>query len=91
MKTKILLLIMIMSSHLLLAQNIDSTKVDIFDMSLEELLDIEINVASTKGNNIFSAPSSVTVVTKEDIERFGFSTVTEVLQSIAGFSVERTV
>jgi len=90
MKTKILLLIMIMSSHLLLAQNNDSTKVDIFDMSLEELLDIEINVASTKGNNIFSAPSSVTVVTKEDIERFGFSTVTEVLQSIAGFSVERT-
>jgi len=90
MKTKILLLIFIMSCNILVAQNDDSTKVDIFDMSLEELMNLEINVASTKGDNIFTAPSSVTVVTKEDIDRFGFSTVAEVLQSIAGFSVERT-
>lgn len=90
MKRKILLIILITSCNLLLAQNNDSTKIDIFDLSLEELMNLEISVASTKGDNIFSAPSSVTLITREDIERYGFSTVTEVLQSVAGFCVERT-
>ena len=90
MRTKISILIILMSCNVLFAQNNDSTNINLFDLSLEELMKIEIKIASTKGDNIFSAPSSVTVISKEDIELYGFSTVSEVLQSVAGFSVERT-
>lgn len=90
MKTRILLLMLLISCNLLIAQKTDTASINLFDLSLEELLNLEITVASTKGDNYFTTPSTVTVITKDDIERFGFSALTEVLQSVPGFSVERT-
>lgn len=69
-----------------------TTRTDIFELNIEELLnlDVNLNVASTKGDNVFTSPSSVTVITKEDIERYSYTSVSEALQTVAGFSVERT-
>src|SRR5512133_3055628 len=61
-------------------------------MSLEELLNLQVSieVASTKGDNLFTSPSTVTVISKDDIRKYGYSSITEALQTVAGLSVERT-
>lgn len=71
----------------------DTTKTPInplLEMTLEELINLDVEVASTKADNIFKIPSTVTVVSKEEIERYNFISVSELIQSLAGFSVERT-
>ena len=52
--------------------------------------DIDVQVASTQSENIFNAPSSVSVIDKEMIEQYNFSSVAEAIQTISGMSVTRT-
>jgi len=60
---------------------------NIYDYSLEELLNIEICTAAKCEQRIMEAPSSVTIITSEDIERYGYQTLEDVLKSIGGFYV----
>jgi len=57
---------------------------DIEDFSLEELLDVEITTAGKQVQKISDVPASVVVVTRDEIERYGYQTLTEVLESIPG-------
>ena len=57
------------------------------DMSLEELMDIPIYGVSKYPQKLSEAPASVTVVTREDIKRYGYRTLSDVLRSVPGFFV----
>lgn len=57
---------------------------DIEDFSLEELLDVEITTAGKQAEKIGEIPASVVLVTREDIETYGYQSLTEVLQNIPG-------
>lgn len=58
------------------------------DLSLEELVDVEIVVAASKHEQkIKQAPSSVTIITSNDIKKYGYRTLADVLKSIRGFYV----
>ncbi len=61
------------------------------DMSLEELLDIPITVASKSEEKLSDASSSVTVFTRAQIEDMGFSTLEELLNFVPGFQTVRDV
>ena len=59
-------------------------------MSLEQLLGVEVESvfgASKALQKITEAPASVTVVTAEDIERFGWRTLADVMRNVRGFYV----
>lgn len=56
-----------------------------FDMSLEELMDVEIYSASKYSQKSSQAPSSVTVITSREIQLYGYRNITEVLRSVPGF------
>lgn len=60
---------------------------DLFNMSLEELLNVEIVSASKKAENIFDAPLSSTSLTKEEIEKSGAESIMEALRLIPGVIV----
>jgi iron complex outermembrane receptor protein len=57
------------------------------DLSLEELMDVEVSGASRFEQPETQAPASVSVVTAEEIRRLGWRTMAEVLRSVRGFYV----
>jgi iron complex outermembrane receptor protein len=61
------------------------TQQDILGIQLVDLLDVKISTAAKYEQAISEAPASVTIITSEDIERYGYRTLDEVLMSIRGF------
>ncbi|MBI4511522.1 MAG: TonB-dependent receptor [Deltaproteobacteria bacterium] len=64
---------------------------DIVALDLEELLLVkQITVSSSKEENVFTSPSTVTVIDRKTIELYGFTSVAEAVSTLAGVSVQRT-
>jgi outer membrane receptor for ferrienterochelin and colicins len=62
----------------------------IADITLEQLTSIEVNTvfgASRYLQRVTDAPSAVTIVTHEEIERFGYQTLADILRGVRGFYV----
>ena len=60
------------------------------DKSLEDLMSVEVGTvfgAARREQRVTEAPSSVTIVTAEDIRTFGWRTLAEALSSVRGFYV----
>ncbi len=58
---------------------------ELIGMSLVELLQIEVDVASKSSETIFDAPSSITVYTRQELLNMGITSVEEALNYIPGF------
>jgi outer membrane receptor protein involved in Fe transport len=58
-----------------------------FKLPLDELLATPINTAAKYDQTLSSVAASVTVITSDEIERYGWTSLPEVLESIPGFYV----
>jgi len=58
-----------------------------FDMSIEELMNIEVTLASKSEQKMFDTPAAICVVTAEDIRRSGRQSIPEVLRMVPGVQV----
>jgi outer membrane receptor for ferrienterochelin and colicin len=58
---------------------------DLADASIEQLLDIEVSVASYRAKPIREQPGVVTVITEEEIKRTGARDLIDVLNLVPGF------
>ena len=55
---------------------------DLSTLSLEQLLDVEIEGAALHAQSLTDAPASVTVITQDDIRKFGYHTLAEALSDV---------
>jgi len=62
---------------------------ELAEMSLEELMNIEVTSVSKKAQSKNSAASAITVITQEDIRRGGFTQIPEALRTVPGVAVQR--
>ena len=58
---------------------------DMDDLDLVKLLNVEVSTATKTAESLDDAPAVITVVTHDDIVRWGYRTVAEVLQHTVGF------
>ncbi len=74
------------------AQNDKSDQEDtgMFGLSLEEAMDIEvISVTRTKGQNVFTSPAAIYVITQDEIRRSGLYPLPELFRMVPGMHVGR--
>ncbi len=60
---------------------------DMTDLSLEDLMKVQVYSASKHMQSASDAPSSVTVVTTDEIQKHGFRTLADILESVRGFYI----
>ena len=61
---------------------------DLFDLSLEELMQIEVKSATKSSLSIQKAPSTIKVFTQEDFNKYSFTTLQDILNTIPGIQVQ---
>jgi iron complex outermembrane receptor protein len=63
------------------------TTLDLTEMSLESLMNVSVYSASKYEQKATEAPSSVSVVTAEEIRKYGYRTLADILNSLRSFYV----
>jgi len=77
---------------LLLSAEYSDADIDLmFNMSLEELMDIKVTTATKTSEKLSQVPSSMTVFNKQRIDRMGIENVYDLLNFVPGFQVTRDV
>ncbi|WP_353569983.1 TonB-dependent receptor [Candidatus Albibeggiatoa sp. nov. BB20] len=78
-------LVLYLNTHSVMAVQDKVVINELLGLSLTELLQIEIDIASKSKETIFDAPSSVTVFTRQELLNMGLTSVEELLNYIPGF------
>lgn len=65
------------------------SRTDLTELSLEELLEIEVNIVAKKLEKRSESPAAVSVVTQDDIRRSGATSIPEALRLVPGLQVAR--
>jgi outer membrane receptor for ferrienterochelin and colicins len=60
---------------------------DLTTKSLEDLMNIQVYAASKHEQSASDAPSSVTVITADEIQKYGYRSLADILESVRGFYV----
>ena len=83
MKRIVILFVLVFVGNFLMAQTDTTTTEDYLDMSLEELMDMELNVASGQvALTARESPGIISVVTAEEIQNSGARDLIDVLRLV---------
>lgn len=72
------LVLVLVTGTLVFAQDTE----DLLSMSLDDLLNMEVTTASKSAEKLSDAPGVITVVTKDELQRFGGTTLKDILERV---------
>ncbi|MCP4148415.1 MAG: TonB-dependent receptor [bacterium] len=81
------LMVLMLPAWPLYGEEAEKDDEDLFEISMEELLNIEIAIATRSLQSIEDAPSIVSVITAGEIERMGARDLRDVLRTVPGFEM----
>ena len=64
-----------------------ASEAELLEMSLEELMNVEVVSASKKSESLFDSPLSASVLTKEEIQKAGCTSIMEAFKLMPGLIV----
>jgi iron complex outermembrane receptor protein len=67
----------------------DNNTGDFADLSLEDLMNVQVTSVSKQAEKISTAPAAVTVITQNDMQRSGLNSIPEFLRLVPGMDVGR--
>jgi len=62
-------------------------KTDVTEYTIEELMNVQVYGASKFDQKIIEAPSSVSIVSSNDIKKYGYRTLADILKSLRSFLI----
>jgi iron complex outermembrane receptor protein len=68
----------------------DTSNANVFDLSLEDLMDVKVVSASKKSESAFDAPLSIGSISKDEIKKSGALSIMEALRLIPGLIVRES-
>jgi iron complex outermembrane recepter protein len=72
------------------AQTDSQNSANLMDMSLEDLMNVKVVSASKKSENLFDAPLSASVLTRDEIQKAGATSIMEALRLMPGLIVRQS-
>ncbi len=69
--------------------NAQQKPVDLAELSLEDLMNLEVTLGSKKNETILETAAAIEVITRDDLRRSGATTIPEALRMVPGFDVAR--
>jgi iron complex outermembrane receptor protein len=63
--------------------------IDLTALTLEDLMNIEVTLASRKGEKLFKTAAAISVLTRDDLRRSGATSIAEALRLVPGMQVGR--
>ena len=67
----------------------DETEKDIFDLSIAELMQVRISLATKTEETVLTVPSTITVFDQADIQALGVKNAYDVMNFVPGFQMTR--
>lgn len=58
---------------------------EFFLSEIESLMSTEISTAGKKSEKVADIPASVVIITREDVEKYGYNSLMDIIQSVPGF------
>ncbi len=93
MRFKILIFTIIFIANFCYAQELKQDtelQEELHFLRLENFLNLELNIASTKAETSLQSPSTVTVIDRQMIEEYNFASISAAVETLSGVQVYRT-
>jgi len=63
---------------------------DVFDLSIEQLMETKITVNTIEAEPLSLSPATISIITASDINRYGYKNIADAIETVSGFDILRT-